>query len=144
MEGQEWEKSKEYYSQGMALKFVLIWVRTLEGEVPFLLDLPLSCAEKIRLCHAVACCWCRDSQTSGWCWQIPGSGKKVASLFERHDTPEGHLLFQSFWHQLSSRSAAVQILGLGDTSTSRHSSYPANTVGLIPFLSPRSYVLGTV
>lgn len=81
---------------------------------------------------------------SGWRWQTPGSGEKIAIHLERHDSPEGHLLFQRCGYQLSNRSAAVQIVGLGDTSTLKHSSYPVNTVGLFPFPSPRPYVLGTV
>lgn len=95
------------------------------------------------LCSAVANCWHRGTQMSGWCWQRPGSGEKISAHFERHHTPQGHLLFQSCQYQLSSRSAVAQILGLGDTRTLKHDSYPANTVGLISFLSPRSYVLGT-
>lgn len=89
-------------------------------------------------------CWHRSTQMSGWCWQTSGSGGNIPTHFERHDTPQGHLLSQWCWYQLSNRSAAVQILGLGGTSTLNNDSVFVNTVELIPFLSLRSCVLGTV
>lgn len=97
--------------------------------VPFWANNPPTC---LSFCvesrwprNAVRSCWNRNKQLSGLGWQPLERGRILLTSLERHCTHQGHLLCK-FYHQRSSRSAVVPVLGLVDTSKYSHDPHSEN------------------